>query len=101
ATTTIPIVIATGLDPVNAGFVNRINQPEGNVTGASFATAAQLMAKQVEFLRALTPKATSFALIVNRRNGSNVENEAAEAQAAAGLIGLTLLVLNVGTARDF
>jgi putative ABC transport system substrate-binding protein len=36
ATTTIPIVFTTGLDPVTAGIVKSINRPEANLTGVSF-----------------------------------------------------------------
>jgi hypothetical protein len=44
-TTTVPIVFATGGDPVRDGLVTNLNRPGGNATGVSFISA-DLGAKQ-------------------------------------------------------
>ena len=54
ATTTVPIVFATGGDPVRAGLVTNLNRPGGNVTGVSFLTV-ELGAKRLGLLRELRP----------------------------------------------
>ena len=52
ATSSIPIVVVTGSDPVKAGLVASFNRPGGNVTGASFV-ATELEKKRLELLRDL------------------------------------------------
>ena len=64
ATTTVPIVFATGGDPVRAGLVASLNRPGGNVTGVSFCRA-ELGAKRLELLRELVPGAARIAVLVD------------------------------------
>jgi putative tryptophan/tyrosine transport system substrate-binding protein len=64
ATTTVPIVFGTGGDPVANGLVASLNRPGGNITGASFLTAA-LGAKRLGLLRELAPGAQVMALLAN------------------------------------
>ena len=64
ATTAIPIVFATGGDPVHFGLVTSLNRPGGNITGISFLINA-LVSKRLELLRALVPTATMIAFLVN------------------------------------
>jgi len=62
ATATVPIVFATGGDPVRDGLVANLNRPGGNVTGVSFITV-ELGAKRFGFLRELRPGAARIALV--------------------------------------
>jgi putative tryptophan/tyrosine transport system substrate-binding protein len=98
ATTTVPIVFATGGDPVRDGFVARLNRPGGNVTGVAFLAGA-LGAKRLDLLRQLVPKATTIAHLVNP-NHPNTEADRREVQTAAQSVGQQLLVLDVSSERD-
>ncbi len=57
ATSTIPIVQATGVDPVALGLTTSLARPDGNVTGMAFFSA-ELVAKRLEFLRETIPSLT-------------------------------------------
>jgi putative ABC transport system substrate-binding protein len=98
ATTTIPVVFATGDDPVKIGLVASLNRPGGNVTGVSFFTT-ELGAKRVGLLRELIPTATTIAYLMNPNNPYG-ELEMQEARTAAHALGLQILVLRASAERD-
>jgi len=98
ATTTVPIVFATGSDPVRDGLVSSLNQPGGNVTGV-FYFSAVLGAKRLELLREIVPKATVIAMLVNP-GAPLTEAERKDVEAAAQVIGQRLLVFDVSSERD-
>ena len=98
ATTTVPIVFATGGDPVEDGFVASMNRPGGNVTGVSFFGSV-VGAKRLELLRQLVPSATTIAVLVNP-DKANTEAERRDVQAAALAIGQQLIVLEASSVRD-
>src|SRR5262245_6054890 len=60
ATTSIPIVFETGLDPIAAGLVDGLGRPGGNVTGITSLNVT-VAPKGLEMLHELLPKAKSFA----------------------------------------
>jgi len=98
ATATIPIVIRTGADPVRLGLVASFNRPGGNVTGISFFSS-QLGSKRLEILHEIVPKATVIAMLADPNTPTN-ETQISEAQDAARVIGLHLVVLTAGNERD-
>jgi len=100
ATTTIPIVFVTAGDPVALGLVASLNRPSGNLTGVATLTV-ELAPKQLEVLRELVPTATIIALLVNPTNPTNAETLSRDLEAAAGTLGLQLLVLHASTEHDF
>ena len=75
ATTTIPIIFVMGGDPVAAGLVPSFNRPGGNITGISLVASAlaELVAKQLELLHELAPKAVVVGILLNPRPSSEVD----------------------------
>jgi putative ABC transport system substrate-binding protein len=98
ATTTVPIVFASGSDPVRDGLVASLNRPGGNVTGLVYF-AAVLGAKRLELLRQLVPRATTIAVLVNP-NTPLTEAERKDVQAAAQAIGQQLIIFDISSDRD-
>ena len=98
ATTTVPIVFATGSDPVRDGLVASLNRPGGNVTGVSFFSGV-LGAKRLELLRQVVPRATIVAMLVSP-NTPVTEAERRDVQAAAQAIGQQLVIFDVSSERD-
>jgi len=98
ATATIPIIFATGADPVGLGLVSSFNRPGGNVTGVTFVVNT-LGAKRLELLRELVPSATVIGLLVNPGNPTS-DSQTRDVQAAARAIGVEPLILNVGSERN-
>jgi putative ABC transport system substrate-binding protein len=99
ATSTIPIVFEIGTDPVAAGLVASLNRPGGNLTGVT-NLSAQLAPKQLELLHELIPTATNMAALINPTNPNVAETVSRDLQAAAGALGLQLLVLHASAERD-
>ena len=95
ATTTTPIVFATGADPVELGLVARFNRPGGNATGTTFLNIMST-AKRLELLHEAVPAAMSIGVLVNPTN-SVTEHELREAEMAAHLLGVRLVIANATT----
>ena len=98
-TTTIPVVFATGDDPVKAGLVPSLNRPGGNVTGVSIFTGV-LEGKRLALLSQMVPKVMVIAFLVNPTSPQSQSYEA-EAQAAASAIGRQISILKASNESDF
>ena len=95
ASTTVPIVFATGNDPVKDGMVTNLNRPGGNVTGVSFLAGA-LGAKRLELLRQLVPSATTIGML----DGPDNVGDSEDVEVAARAIGQQLIVLKATNASE-
>jgi putative ABC transport system substrate-binding protein len=99
ATTTIPIVFISGEDPVRLGLVTSLARPDGNLTGVNFLNI-ELVAKQLELLRELVPRAARVALFINPANPTTTESTVREAELAARTMGLQIQVLRASTSGE-
>ena len=89
ATRTVPIVQATGPDPVVLGYAASLARPGGNVTGMAFFYT-ELMAKRLEILKDVVPALSKAGVLVPQ---SMVRGPLCDAlEAAAKTLSLTLEV---------
>jgi putative ABC transport system substrate-binding protein len=98
ATSTIPIVFDSGIDPVKDGLVASLNHPGANLTGV-FHFSGGLGAKRLELLRAVVPTPKLIGVLVNPKN-PGFEAQVSDVRAAAREIGQDLLIVNASAAAD-
>ena len=70
ATSTIPIVMLSGTDPVAGLFVASLTHPDGNVTGLT-TYVPELAGKRLEVMRECMPDLRRVAILANLRNPSS------------------------------
>jgi putative tryptophan/tyrosine transport system substrate-binding protein len=91
ATSTIPIVMRTGGDPVKAGHVASLARPGGNITGV-YAMSVELSGKRLELLAEAVPGIKRIAVLTASSN-FKATNEYKEMEAATRVLGVKLQVL--------
>ncbi len=97
ATSTIPIVIQTGSDPVRRGFVASLAHPGGNITGV-LSSSVGLNAKRLELLAETVPGVKRIAVLTPSRKFAAREGRMyKEVEAAARALRMKLQILK---ARD-
>ena len=101
ATKTIPIVMAgPGSDPVEAGLVESLARPGGNVTGLTNLTR-ELGGKRLELLKEAVPKVARVAVLYDPANPPSVLEVKEVLPVAARALGLTIQPWEVRAADDF
>jgi putative ABC transport system substrate-binding protein len=98
ATTAIPIVIVTGMDPVELGFVKSLAKPGGNITGISNLTG-EVSSKQLELLLTMAPKLSRVAVLANSANAAHA-TMVKLVQAAAQKANVKVLPVYARTSQD-
>ena len=98
ATTTVPVVFASGGDPVREGLVVSLSRPGGNVTGVSFL-ASETGTKLLGLLLELLPGAVRIGALVDPK-WPFTEPFVADVRAAAAAIRKPIDVLPASTGGD-
>jgi len=100
ATKTIPIVmVGVGTDPAEAGLIESLARPGGNITGLT-SIAVEIAGRRLELFKEAVPKAVRLAVLYDPANRGTVA-EAKEVQAAGPPLGLNVQSLGVRDADGF
>lgn len=94
----LPIVFITPGDPVAAGVVQSLARPGSNMTALTFEYP-ELSAKRLELLRDLAPGLRRVLVLYDPRDSSPRQGAQA-ARAAADILGLTLVEVQVRDRKD-
>jgi putative ABC transport system substrate-binding protein len=92
ATSTIPFVFTTGVDPVKFGLVTSLNRPGGNATGTTIL-AIELEGKRLGLLHQLVPGSEAIAALLNPKNPS-VDLQAQNLQDAGHKLGRQISIVH-------
>jgi len=98
ATTNIPIIFVTGVDPEAIGLVSNISRPGSNVTGISFYSVP-VIGKRFALLRELVPTAEVIAVLQDP-NFSVLSAENREIEAAARALGQKIIALRASSEQE-
>ena len=98
-TDSIPIVMVAVSDPVAAGVIASLGRPGGNVTGTSAITGT-LVAKQLELLREILPKASQVSALWNPANAVFQQQQLTEAKTAAAKLKMDLRMVEARTSDE-
>ena len=91
-TTTVPIVMATSIDPVGVGLVQSLARPGGNITGLTLAVGPEIEAKRLELLKAMLPGVSRVAYLASKEDRDWEGPGGQSVRTAAQAMGVTLLL---------
>jgi putative ABC transport system substrate-binding protein len=99
ATSTIPIVMVIGDDPVQEGLVASLSRPGANITGATLF-AYEMESKRLGLLHEAVPAAKTIAVLFNPANPT-VASQVHDVRETAQRLGVELIVLNASAESEF
>jgi putative ABC transport system substrate-binding protein len=102
-TTTIPIVMLNGWEPVRMGLITSFAQPGGNVTGVAWFN---LISKQMELLKEIVPNLRRVAWLSSAPDFAQLPPEAfkireEEQQIVANTFGITWQIFRPAVENDY
>jgi ABC-type uncharacterized transport system substrate-binding protein len=86
ATSVVPIVMATVIDPVGLGIAASLARPKGNLSGLAIMSV-ELTSKRLQLLKEAVPRLSRVAVLWNRANPGNVL-QLKEVATASQILGL-------------
>src|SRR5882757_4443911 len=89
-TTTIPIVMIGGVDPVSTGLVASLARPGGNVTGLTPDAGSEILGKRFELLKETLPNLSRLGILFNPDVAFNRSRQTSMTETARTL-GLTTI----------
>ena len=98
ATSTIPIILTLEGDPVGDGLIASLARLGGNITGLS-TLGPELSGKRLELLKEMVPKLSRVAVLANR-DQLNDRNQQKEMEVAAKALGVQLQILELEDPKD-
>jgi putative tryptophan/tyrosine transport system substrate-binding protein len=98
ATHTVPIVFTIVIDPIGAGFINKLSRPGGNATGF-MEFDYSLSGKWVELLKQVAPDVTQVAVLRDTFTSAGA-GQFAVIQAVAPSLGVEVTIINVGDEHE-
>ena len=99
ATSTIPIVMVAGVDPVKEGLAASLSRPGRNLTGIT-TIVQDLVPKRLELVREAMPEISQVGVVWNPDSRGST-NSLAQTHAAAKALKLQLQVVEARTSGDF
>jgi len=98
ATTTIPIVMLVGGDPVASGFVSSLARPGGNITGLA-TLRPELTGKRLELMKEIVPKLSRVAIFASPES-QDYSHVLKELDVSAEAFAVKLQVVDVRSPKD-
>jgi putative ABC transport system substrate-binding protein len=98
ATSTVPIIMLGGVDPVRLGWVKSQSRPEGNLTG--LAGDWDVLGKHFELLREISPTITRIAVLYSPQSPVTTSTVKALHDEIAPRFGITVILVPVASPAE-